>query len=115
MLGEKERSYKMSRLQDAYRMVYNDMLNGGCEMLVGKYDATNGSEVYMHGVNMVMEWIAYRVSDEDGDAFCELFVKNMCESEQKAKCKRCAEYKDCYAGQNGGAKVGCPCFSPIGK
>jgi hypothetical protein len=45
MLGEKERSYKMRRLQDAYRMVYNDMLNGGCEMLVGKYDATNGSEV----------------------------------------------------------------------
>lgn len=105
----------MSRLQDAYRMVYNDMLNGGCEMLVGKYDATNGNEQYMFGVGMVMEWIAYKVSDEDGYAFEDLFIKNMVTSEQKAKCKRCAELPGCFAGQNGCAKIGCECFSPIGK
>lgn len=101
-------------IQDAYRIVFNDMMNGGCEMLVGKYDATNGSEQYMFGVGMVMEWIAYRVSDEDGDAFSDLFTKGLMESEQRAKCRRCAEYKDCYAGQNGCAKIGCECFSPRG-
>ena len=34
----------MNRLQDAYRMVYNDMLNSGCGLLVGQYDAKNGSK-----------------------------------------------------------------------
>ena len=102
-------------VQDAYRIVFNDMMNSGCEMLVGKYDATNGSQEYMHGVSMVMEMIAYKVSDADGDAFSDLFVKGLMESEQKAKCRRCAEYKDCFAGQNGQAKIGCHCFSPTGK
>ena len=104
----------MSRLQDAYRMVYNDMLNGGCEMLVGKYDATNGNEQYMFGVGMVMEWIAYRSSEEDYENFTDLFTRNMIESEEKAKgikCHRCAELSGCWKGQHGGKK-NCKCFSP---
>lgn len=73
----------MSRLQDAYRMVYNDILNSGCDLLLGKYDAKNGSKELMYGIDIVMEWIAYRVSEADGDAFSDLFLKNMSESEKK--------------------------------
>ena len=73
----------MSRLQDAYRMVYNDMLNSECGLLIGQYDAKNGSKELMYGIDIVMEWIAYRVSEADGDAFSDLFLKNMSESEKK--------------------------------
>lgn len=78
----------MSRLQDAYRMVYNDILNSGCELLLGKYDAKNGSKELMYGIDVVMEWIAYRVSETDGDTFSDLFLNNMIESEKKANKKR---------------------------
>ena len=56
-------------VQDAYRIVYNDILNSGCGLLVGEYDAKNGNEKFMYGISTVMEWIAYRVSQEDGNAF----------------------------------------------
>lgn len=77
----------MSRLQDAYRMVYNDILNSGCDLLLGKYDAKNGSKQLMYGIDVVMEWIAYRVSEADGDAFSDLFLNNMIESEKRALTK----------------------------
>lgn len=103
-------------VQDAYRIVLNDILNNGCEMFVGKYDAKNGSEKFMHGIGTVVEYIAYKVSDEDGSAIENLFVKNMIASEQKAqgiKCYKCAELGGCHKGQHGGKK-NCPCFSPKG-
>lgn len=81
----KELQTMANTIQDAYRIVFNDMMNSGCGMLVGKYDAKNGSAEYMHGVSMVMEWIAYRVSEPQGDDFSDLFVKNLIESEKKAK------------------------------
>lgn len=74
-------------VQDAYRIVYNDILNSGCGLMVGEYDAKNGSEQFMFGISTVMEWIAYRVSEADGDAFSEMFTKNLVESEKKALTK----------------------------
>lgn len=74
-------------IQDAYRVVYNDILNSGCGLMVGEYDAKNGNEQFMFGISTVMEWIAYRVSDADGDAFSEMFTKNLVESEKKALTK----------------------------
>lgn len=71
-------------VQDAYRIVFNDMMNRDCGLLVGKYDARNGNNHFMFGIGMVMEWIAYSVSDADGDAFSELFTNNLIESEKKA-------------------------------
>ena len=103
-------------VQDAYRIVLNDILNNGCEMFVGKYDAKNGSEQFMHGIGTVIEYIAYNVSDEDGYVIENLFIKNMIESEQKAKgikCYKCAELEGCHKGQHGGKK-NCACFSPKG-
>ena len=64
-------------VKDAYRIVFNDMMNSECGLLVGKYDAKNGNEKYMFGVDTVMEWIAYKVSEVQGDDFSELFTKNM--------------------------------------
>ena len=103
-------------VQDAYRIVLNDILNNGCEMFIGNYDAKNGSEQFMHGIGTVIEYIAYNVSDEDGYAIENLFIKNMIASEQKAKgikCYKCAELEGCHKGQHGGKK-NCACFSPKG-
>lgn len=72
-------------VKDAYRIVFNDMMNSECGLLVGKYDAKNGNEKYMFGVDTVMEWIAYKVSEVQGDDFSELFTKNMVESQKKAR------------------------------
>lgn len=72
-------------VQDAYRIVFNDMMNSGCGLLVGKYDAKNGNEKYMFGVDTVMEWIAYKVSEVQGNDFSELFTKNIVESQKKAR------------------------------
>lgn len=72
-------------VKEAYRIVFNDMMNSGCGLLVGRYDAKNGNEKYMFGVDTVMEWIAYKVSEVQGDDFSELFMKNMVESQKKAR------------------------------
>jgi hypothetical protein len=70
-------------VQDAYRIVFNDMMNRGVSMFVGTYDAKNGSEQFMYGVSLVMDWIAYNVNAETGDHFSDLFTANMLKSEQK--------------------------------
>lgn len=77
----------MNRLQDAYRIVLNDILNNGCGMFVGEYDAKNGSKEFMHGIATVMEHIAYNVSDADGDTLSDLFIKNLIKSEKKVLTK----------------------------
>lgn len=103
-------------IREAYRIVLNDILNNGCGMFVGEYDAKNGSSQFMYGVGTVMEHIAYKVCDEQGDDFSSLFTQNLIKSEYKAKglkCYKCAEMSGCYKGQHGGKK-NCPCFSPIG-
>lgn len=72
------------KLQDAYRIVFNDMTNSGCNLLLGKYDAENGTKSFMHGIATVMEWIADRAGEDD---FCELFTTNMIESEHSITAK----------------------------
>ena len=69
-------------VQDAYRIVLNDMLNSGCGLLVGKYDGKNGKPDFMYGIQTVMEWIAYTVSEADGDYFSDLFGRNLIESKK---------------------------------
>ena len=70
-------------LTKAYEMVLNDIVNSGCGLMIGKFDAKNGEEHFMYGISTVMEWIAYKVSDEIGDEFSDLFIKNMIESEKR--------------------------------
>ena len=61
-------------LTKAYEMVLNDIINSGCALMIGKFDAKNGEEHFMYGISTVMEWIAYKVSDEVGDKFSDLFI-----------------------------------------
>lgn len=72
-------------VQDAYRIVFNDMMNSECGLLVGKYDAKNGDEKFMHGINTVMEWIAYRVSEKQGEEFSAMFFDNMIDCQKKVR------------------------------
>ena len=67
----------------AYEMVLNDIVNSGCGLMIGKFDAINGEKHFMYGISTVMEWIAYKVSDEVGNEFSDLFIKNMIESENR--------------------------------
>lgn len=69
--------------QEAYSIVLDDILNSGCELMLGKYDAKNGDSKFMHGVCTVMEWIAYRVDEETGKQFSDIFLQNMIESQSE--------------------------------
>ena len=94
-------------LRKAYEMVLNDIVNSGCGLMVGKYDAKNGNEYFMYGISTVIEWIAYKVDDEVGEEFSNIFTQNMIISEQLAegiKCFNCAEVEGCYVGKHGGEK-----------
>lgn len=71
------------RLQEAYKTVYEHLTNCGCDMLLGKYDAKNGSESFMYGIKSMMEIIAYQVSEQCGDEFSDKFLENMKLSEEK--------------------------------
>lgn len=72
-------------VKDAYRIVFNDMMNSECGLLVGKYDAKNDGEKFMYGIDVVMEWIAYRVSEKQGEEFSAMFFDNMIESQEKVR------------------------------
>lgn len=106
---------KKTELEKAYNTVFYDLMQMNCGLLVGKYDAANGSDEFMHGVHMVMELIAAK-ADEDYFEFSDMFTRNMIASQEKAKgikCHRCAELSGCWKGQHGGKK-NCKCFSPKG-
>ena len=68
---------------EAFEIVFDELKKIG--LFQGKYDAKNGNPHYMHGVSSVMEAIAYRISNDVGDDFSDLFVQNLIESEDKIK------------------------------
>ena len=67
---------------DAYKIVYNDLIN--CSLFAGKYDAINGSQSFMHGIETIMGYIAEEVSPAEHKRFDELFSENMTLSLEKA-------------------------------
>lgn len=69
-------------LQNAYRMVFNDIMNSGVNLFKGIYDAKNGDVTFMYGIEAVMEYLAYKVSEADYDNFSELFTQNIIDSEK---------------------------------
>lgn len=66
----------------AYKIVFKDLKK--CPMFVGTYDGRNGKHRFMYGISTVMESIAYSISEKTGDEFCDTFIENMIESENKA-------------------------------
>lgn len=71
----------------AFQIVLDDLKQ--IPMFTGAYDAKNGDFSFMHGIWIVMEQIAYTISDEVGDEFNGLFTENLRESERKAKATDC--------------------------
>lgn len=69
-------------LQNAYRMVFNDIMNSGVNLFKGIYDAKNGDVSFMYGIEAVMEYLAYKVSEADYNNFSELFTQNIIDSEK---------------------------------
>ena len=62
------------------RKILNDM---ECGLFYGKYDAKNGDEHFMFGIELVMEYLYGLLSEEELDNFKTTFCKNMIDSENK--------------------------------
>lgn len=62
-------------LKEAYQMVFHDLCH--CRMFLGFYDAFNGNEQYMGGIETAMEVIANRAYDDD---FAENFSNEFCDN-----------------------------------
>lgn len=73
---------KITRLERFFlKRIFNKMRD--CGLFFGKYDARNGKKEFMYGINTVMEYLAYEVSEEFYEEFSNEFLKNMQESEKK--------------------------------
>jgi len=78
--------------KEAYKIVLEDLKRN--RMFVGVYDArTQEAANFMNGIWTLMETIAYRVSEETLENFDELFIKNIQESEKRARTKLKKEAK----------------------
>ena len=71
--------------QEAYRMVYNDILNRGIGLFLGQFDAKNGKPEFMYGISTLMDFIAYESSEKDYDDFQKIWFENFQKSIDKAK------------------------------
>ena len=71
---------------EAFKIVYDELINSGSNLILGKYDAKNGNSSYMYGMSVILEWIAYEAGGcELGSEFDRMFFGNMLESERKAR------------------------------
>ena len=63
-------------LKKAYQMVFDDLCE--CRMFQGHYDAFNGNEHFMRGIETVMEVIAQRGHNaEFAEQFAGVFASNV--------------------------------------
>ena len=74
-------------LQECYEVVFNDIIEKGDSLFTGCYDANNGSIECMRGIAVVMEYLAYSVSDDIGAEFSDLFIENIIKSKEKVLTK----------------------------
>ena len=72
----------MDTLQNAYKIVYNDILEKG-GLFTGNFDSKNGNKNFMYGIYTVMYFIAYNASEQDYDDFEEIWYKNFMKSLDK--------------------------------
>ena len=80
--------------KEAYEIVYKELSK--CSLLIGRYDAKNGSETFMNGIATVMGAIA-NGADPDNQTFLEqyeqIFAENIQKSIDKAKEKCYNHYR----------------------
>ena len=71
--------------QEAYKIVYNDILNRDIGLFLGRFDAKNGKPEFMYGIITLMEFIAYESSEKDYDDFQKIWFENFQKSIDNAK------------------------------
>lgn len=71
--------------QDAYRIVYNDILDRDIGLFLGRFDATHGNPEFMYGIGTLMEFIALECSATDYEDFQKIWLENFQKSIDKAK------------------------------
>lgn len=74
----------MNTLQNAYKLVYNDMVKCG-GLFVGQFDAKNGNKKFMYGIGTIMEFIALNAGEEIYDDFEKIWSENFIESLDKSE------------------------------
>lgn len=75
----------MKDIEKAYHKVFRDLMLHGPNMFKGVYDSKNGSEVFMYGVQTVMEYIASRDCDDTCDKFTDMFNANIVKSQEDVR------------------------------
>ena len=70
---------------EAYKIVYNDILNRDIGLFLGRFDAKNGNPEFMYGIITLMEFIAYESSEKDYDDFQKIWFENFQKSIDNAK------------------------------
>ena len=71
--------------QEAYKIVYNDILNRGIGLFLGQFDAKNGKPEFMYGISTLMDFIAYESSEKDYDDFQKIWFENFQKSIDNTK------------------------------
>ena len=71
--------------QEAYKIVYNDILNRDIGLFLGRFDAKNGKPEFMYGISTLMEFIACESSEKDYDDFQKIWFENFQKSIDNAK------------------------------
>ena len=74
----------MDTLQNAYKLVYNDMVKCG-GLFVGQFDAKNGNKEFMYGIGTIMEFIALNAGEEIYDDFEKIWSENFEKSLDKSE------------------------------
>ena len=74
----------MNTLQNAYKLVYNDMVKCG-GLFVGRFDAKNGNKDFMYGIGTIMEFIALSAEKQTYDEFEKLWLENFEKSLDKSE------------------------------
>lgn len=69
----------MGKNQKAYQIVLKDMMLNGPDMFKGVYDARNGNDSFMYGIQTVMEYIASSIDENSHQIFSDMFTRNMVE------------------------------------
>lgn len=80
--------------QDAYKIVYNDILNRDIGLFLGRFDAKNGKHEFMYGIGTLMDFIAYESSEADYDNFQKIWLENFQKSIDKANDKEVMKNED---------------------
>lgn len=75
----------MMTKQNAYKMVYNDILKRDIGLFLGRFDAKNGDIKVMYGISLVMDFITNEASNSDYEEFQKIWCKNIRESLDKTK------------------------------